>query len=166
MDKKTLSKFPHLINIQEGISTLKKLHEHLELRKKYIKTDFSSKTTHEKNEIEIIILDTEIRLVKINKQIKDRTEYYNKYFASLNESYPEVEKNFKFMRKKALLSISRSDTDKAVKKSLKSEMDAGNERMTEMKSNYETKIRHYLELKNILEPEEKEEKKEPTLTKA
>jgi len=152
-----MNKFPHLVNIKEGITTLKKLHERLELRTILIKKDYTSKSEFEKNEIEIVLLDTSIRLVKVNKSIKDRTEYYNKYYESLNETMPEVIKRYSEMRKKALLQISSPSKDIDTK-ALKAEIKNGNDLTSEMEKNYETKIRHYLELKNILEPEKTKEK--------
>jgi hypothetical protein len=157
IDNKNMDKFPHLINIKEGISTLKSLHERLELRTRLIKENYSDKTEYEKNEIEIILIDTKIRLIKVNKSILDRTDYYNKYFSSINEMLPEVTKRYSSMRKKALLEISNPSKDMDIK-ALKAEIKNGNDKVAEMEKNHETKIRHYLELKNILEPEKEKEK--------
>ena len=143
-----MKRYPHLLNIKEGLTTLKTLKERLEKRKKLIKTDFKEKSTHDQNEIEIILIETEIKIVKLNKSITERTDYYNDYFKQLTKMLPEVIKNFKSVRLEALNLV--KDKTHPNHKKLKAELDTNNNKSDEWNINYELKFRHYLEIKELI----------------
>lgn len=65
-----------LENQLENILKLEKLKECFELRLYYLKTEYCKKTEYEKNEIDIIELQTEAEITKINKSIVPMTDNF------------------------------------------------------------------------------------------
>lgn len=60
----------------ENILKLERLKECFELRLYYLKTDYCKKNEYEKNEINILELQTEAEITKINKSVIPMTENF------------------------------------------------------------------------------------------
>jgi hypothetical protein len=60
----------------ENILKLERLKECFELRLYYLKTGYCKKTEYEKNEIDILELQTEAEITKINKSIVPMTDNF------------------------------------------------------------------------------------------
>ena len=60
----------------ENILKLERLKECFEMRLYYIKTGYCKKTEYEKNEIDILELQTEAEITKINKSIVPMTDNF------------------------------------------------------------------------------------------
>ena len=149
--EKNMKRYPHLCNIKAGLSTLKTLKERLESRKKLIKANFTEKPPHEQNEIEITLIKTDIEIAKLNKNILERTEYFNTYFEQLANYFTILDKEFSNVRLEAIkLSM---DKEFPKQKELKAELDPSKCLADQFNKNEEYRIRHYLELKKIMSKE-------------
>jgi len=158
--EKYIKHFPHLVNVRESISELKRYVELLEKRKVLAKTGSASATDYDKNEIKILACETNITISKVNKTIKERTDYFQDYHSKLVEIYPEVSDNFTSLVAQAK-KLSQDKKFHAYKK-LQKEINEAEPYIQEFKTNWEIKFRYYIELKAIVnsKPETKTSKLE------
>lgn len=157
-----IKKFPHLMNVKDGINTLKSLVDHLEKRKKLCKENFSEMSAFEKNEVEILTIETDIKISKAKKNIQERSDYFEKYMKQLVSTWPEVERDYKEFRKKALLMVKDNEfksKNPLNHKKLQTEINDAKDYITEFSKNYEMKFRHFLHLKEFMKPDPAKTKK-------
>ena len=98
-----LDKFPHLKNVKESIEKLKEYGDLLEQRKVFAKDGYADMSPREKNDVDILIIETDTKISRSRQRIDERTDYFNKYHASIAKSFDEVMENYDQTRKDAIL---------------------------------------------------------------
>lgn len=143
-----IDRFPYLKNVKDTIGKLKEYNELLEKRKVFAKEGYNDLSPKEQNDVDILIIETDMRISKNRRNIDERTEYFNSYHDELVNIYDEVLEKNDSIRKEAIMKAKDKKFHNA--KALKDELEVGNDSAAKFQTNWELKIRHYLELKKLL----------------
>ena len=149
-----IDRFPHLKKLIAASEKLGKLHTLLEEKKMFLLKEHSKNQNKPRSletvnlDIDVIELDIKIARNAINRH--ERMEEISAYHNEVARLLPEVDKNFQEMRKKALVQLQDNTYPDWIR--LNEEIEIGNKNSSEFNKNWEMKMRHYLELKQILEP--------------
>lgn len=143
-----LDKFPHLKNVKESIEKLKEYIDLLEKRKVFAKEGYADMSPRDKNDVDILLIETDTKIARSRQRIDERTDYFNNYHTQIGKSFNEVLENYDQTRKDAIL----KSRDKAFHNAdaLKAELDEANKFAQHFQTNWEMKFRHYLELRKLL----------------
>ena len=148
--QKNIDKFPHLKNVKESIDDLKNYVELLEKRKRLARAGSSKLSELEQNDSDILIAETQIKISKANKTINERTDYFTEYHEKLMKLYDDVQENWDKLQKKVLKVIEEKTHPNHLK--LAEEVKATSVFSKEFEKNWEMKFRHFIELKQLLQP--------------
>jgi len=160
-DRVTLNidRFPHLKKL---IKAAEKLGTYIALmeEKKTILLSQQSKNKNIPRTLEVVnldieVIDLEIKIAKAHANKHERHEEINAYHNEVAHYLPIMEKEYSDVRKQALLMAQDQSFVDLVR--LKEEIEIGNNNSKNFNQNWEQKMRHYLELKKILEPKPKPE---------
>jgi hypothetical protein len=143
-----LDKFPHLKNVKESIEKLKEYGDLLERRKVFAKEGYADKSPREKNDIDILLIETDTKISRSRQRIDERTQYFNNYHTQNGKSFDEVLEKYDETRKSAILKSRDKNFNNAA--DLKYELDEANKFSAHFKTNWELKFRHFLELTKLL----------------
>ena len=132
---------PYIKNLQETLSTHKKMLDCLEKRLVLIHTDYATKNEYEKNEIEITKIRTQGEIDAIKKVIKAREEYFEKYMQKFIIDLEDCNNNYENVLAKAK-KISITDEE------LKHFLSLVNWKNVD--ENTEVKIKFYQKLKDLI----------------
>lgn len=132
---------PYIKNLQETLSTHKKMLDCLEKRLVLIHTDYATKNEYEKNEIEITKIRTHGEIDALKKVIKQREDYFEKYMQKFIIDLEDCNNNYENVLAKAK-KISITDEE------LKHFLSLVNWKNVD--ENTEVKIKFYQKLKDLI----------------
>ena len=132
---------PYIKNLQETLSTHKKMLDCLEKRLVLIHTDYATKNEYEKNEIEITKIRTHGEIDALKKVIKQREDYFENYMQKFVIDLEDCNNNYENVLAKAK-KISTTD------KELKHFLSLVNWKNVD--ENTEVKIKFYQKLKDLI----------------
>jgi hypothetical protein len=150
-----VTKFPHLLSIQERVEELTLFIEKLNLRKALINGQSEMKSEFQKNEDEILVLQTNWDLAKSHKSLAEKTQYVKEFTERLVKYIDEINENFESIRVKALsyLENNKNSKNNETVKALQVEFEQVKD--TDLDENWEVRVKHYIVLKSIFEAPKK-----------
>jgi hypothetical protein len=149
--KIVMSKFPHLSNVKNTISSMQREIELLNKRKRLWAAEIENKTPFEQNELELLILRTDRELSRLFKGLNEQENHFKNYKSKLDDNIKQLNLNYdEFVEECKKLKSSNEDIKNAFEQYA----------VFDFNENYEAKVMFYASLKHALEPKpEKESEK-------
>lgn len=149
--KIVMSKFPHLNNVKNNISSIQREIELLNKRKRLWTGELANLSEFEKNELEIKMLRTERELSKLFKGLNEQETHFKNYKDKLDTTIKEMNLNYEEF-------VDSCKKLKSTNEEIKTTFEQY--AVFDFNSNWEAKVMFYASLKHALEPKpEKEESK-------
>lgn len=146
--KIVMSKFPHLSNVKNNISTMQREIELLNKRKRLWTADLANKTPYEQNEMELLILRTDRELSRLFKGLSDQEIHFKNYKANLDENIKKLNLNYdEFVDECKKLKSTNEEVKKIFDEFTQFDFNA----------NWEAKVMFYASLKRATEPKIKQD---------
>jgi hypothetical protein len=150
-----VNKFPHLLSIQERVEELTLFIEKLNLRKALINGQSEMKSEFQKNEDEILLIQTNWDLAKSHKNLAEKNQYIKDFTEKLIKYIDEVNENFESIRMKALSYLENNKNSKNNETVKALEIEFEQVKNTDLDENWEVRVKHYIMLKSIFEAPKK-----------
>lgn len=150
-----VKKFPHLLSIQERVEELTLFIEKLNLRKALINGQSEMKSEFQKNEDEILLIQTNWDLAKSHKNLAEKNQYIKDFTEKLIKYIDEVNENFESIRMKALSYLENNKNSKNNETVKALEIEFEQVKNTDLDENWEVRVKHYIMLKSIFEAPKK-----------
>jgi hypothetical protein len=149
------SKFPHLLTIKQRVEEITLFIEKLNKRKVLINNQQAKKSEFQKNEDDILLIQTDWDLAKSHKSLAEKTEYVREFVERLEKYIPEINENYESVvsKAKAYYENNKNSKNNDIAKALENEFKEVEK--TDLNENWEVRIKHYLVLKNLLENKKK-----------
>lgn len=146
-----MSKFPHLSNVKNNISTIQREIELLNKRKRLWAAEVENKTPFEQNELELLLLRTDRELSRLFKGLNEQETHFKNYKDKLEENIKQLNSNYdEFVESCKKLKSKNEDIKNAFDQYA----------VFDFNTNWEAKVMFYASLKHALEPKpEKESEK-------
>lgn len=139
-----LEKFPYALAVKEKVESIREYIELLTKRKTLIKEGFSEKSEFEKNEIEITIHETNVKLANRHKVLNEQEQYFKDYCSSLSKKIDEVNEKYDKMIMRARGYKQKKEVVAKLNEAFAIVKDM------DLENNWEQRIKHYIDLDMIL----------------
>lgn len=149
------SKFPHLLSIKQRIIEITSFIEKLNKRKVLIGKSDVLKSEFQQNEDEILLIQTDWDLAKSHKSLAEKNQYVQEYIERLEKYIPEINDKYESIvaKAKSYFENNKNSKNNEIVQALEHEFKQVEK--IDLNEDWETRIKHYIVLKNLLESKKK-----------
>lgn len=146
--KIVMSKFPHLSNVKNNISSIQREIELLNKRKRLWAAEIVNLSPFEQNELEIKMLRTDRELSKLFKGLNEQETHFKNYKDKLDSTIKEMNRNYEeFVDSCKKFKSTNEDVKNAFEQYA----------VFDFNENWEAKVMFYASLKHALKPDAEKE---------
>lgn len=146
--KIVMSKFPHLSNVKNNISSIQREIELLNKRKRLWTAEIANLSPFEQNELEIKMLRTDRELSKLFKGLNEQETHFKNYKDKVDSTIKQLNQDYdQFVDSCKKLKSTNEDIKNAFEQYA----------VFDFEANWEAKVMFYASLRHALEPKPEKE---------